>query len=305
MGGEMAKSRVKGAAGRSVVVLFTTDEALSSGAQLLKSRTTAQVIRVAPAMKEPTDRGNIIRVEDITELRAWLRSVQQRPTTFLLALTADFDLHQQMMASLGSMRVQLPHVLSSGQDQIFILDQDQRMVAFFGRWPKTSPWRPEDMLGKRKSDLFGSDGAAVHDAAALRALKGEETAYEWTVTDAPRPVHLFTAASPLRGDDGEIVGVLLVTRNVTPVKQAQLEIEQALEEKTNQLLEVERGVRRVCGGLARPRATWWSTRRRQDFTPARFCRSVSDRCSTFFAAAHEPDRSRRRWASASKRCGVT
>jgi PAS domain S-box-containing protein len=157
-----------------------------------------------------------------------------------------------MMASLGSMRVQLPHVLSSGQDQIFILDQDQRMVAFFGRWPKTSPWRPEDMLGKRKSDLFGSDGAAVHDAAALRALKGEETAYEWTVTDAPRPVHLFTAASPLRGDDGEIVGVLLVTRNVTPLKQAQLEIEQALEEKTNQLLEVERGVRRVAAALHVP-----------------------------------------------------
>jgi PAS domain S-box-containing protein len=156
-----------------------------------------------------------------------------------------------MMTSLGSMRVRLPHVLSSGQDQIFVLDREQRMVAFFGSWPDTSPGRPHDMLGKRKSDLFGPDSAAVHDAAALRALKGDETAYEWTVKDAPHRVHLLTAASPLRADDGEIVGVLLVTRNVTPLKQAQLEIEQALQDRTNQLLEVERGVRRVAAALQR------------------------------------------------------
>jgi PAS domain S-box-containing protein len=156
------------------------------------------------------------------------------------------------MSALASMRVQLPQVLSSGQDQIFVLDRDQRMVAFFGYWPKESPRRPQDLLGKRKDEIFGPDVAAVHEAAALRALNEEEVAYEWSVTDAPRPVHLLTAASPLRNADGQVVGVLLVTRNVTALKQAQLEIEQALREKTNQLLEVEQRVKQVAAAFRPP-----------------------------------------------------
>jgi DNA-binding CsgD family transcriptional regulator len=97
--------------------------------------------------------------------------------------------------------------------------------------------------------VFGADVAAVHEAAALRALNEEEVAYEWSVTDMARPVHLLTAASPLRNDDAEVVGVLLVTRDITPLKQAQLEIEHALREKTNQLLEVERGMRQVAAAF--------------------------------------------------------
>jgi PAS domain-containing protein len=151
---------------------------------------------------------------------------------FFLCLEAEFETHRQITDALNSMDVRLSNVLSSGQDQICVLDREQRMVAFFGHWPEQSPRRQKDMLGKRKRDVFGSEAAAVHEAAALRALNGEYAAYEWTITDVPRPVHLFTAASPLRIDSGAIVGVVLVTRNITTLKQALLETERALKEKT-------------------------------------------------------------------------
>jgi len=249
----VTERRLTGVTERSLVVLFNTDDDLISGERLLKSRTEAAILRLGPAMREYTDPANIVRVRDVSQLRAWLRSSRRRPapTSFLLALKAEFDVHHQGMAALASMRVRVPDLLSSGQDQIFVLDREQRMVAFFGHWPKESPRRLKDLLGKRKRDVFGPEAAAVHEAAVLRALNGEEAAYEWNVTDVPRPVHLFTAASPLRNDDGVVAGVLLVTRNVTPLKQEQLEIERALKEKTSQLLEVEFGVRQIAATFQR------------------------------------------------------
>jgi PAS domain S-box-containing protein len=236
---------------RPVLVLFNSDEELRSAARLLKSRTTADVVRLGPVINQRFDGGSVVRVRDAAALQTWLRESRRTrtPASVQLALASDFDLHQRTMSALADMRVQLPQVLSSGQDQIFVLDREQRMVAFFGSWPKHSPRRPQDLLGKRKSEVFGADAAAVHDAAALRALNGEEAAYEWTVTDAPGTVYLFTTASPLRNDEGKVAGVLLVTRNITPLKQAQLETERALQDKTNQLLEIERGVRRVAAAL--------------------------------------------------------
>jgi DNA-binding CsgD family transcriptional regulator/PAS domain-containing protein len=235
----------------SVLILFDADTDLTRGERLLKKRTKATIVRLRPAMSHHNAPVETVCVRNIDELHTWLRSSRRRPVPakFLLALKAEFDMHRQVMAALDSMDLGFLQVLSSSQDQIFVLDREQRMVAFFGHWPKESPRRQKDLLGKRKRDIFGPDVAAVHEAAALRALNGEEAAYEWSITDKPRPVHLFTAASPLRNGDGVIVGVLLVTRNVTPLKQAQLEIERALADKTSQLLEIERGVRQIAGSF--------------------------------------------------------
>ena len=238
---------------RSVLVLFKTDADLISGERLLKRRTKATILRLGQTMTDYIDPVEIVRVRSIEELRKWLRSSgqQPKPSRLKLALEDEVDMHRQAMAALDSMDVRLLHLLSSGQDQIFVLDREQRIVAFFGHWPKDSPRRLKDLMGKRKRDVFGPEAAAVHEAAALRALNGEDAAYEWSLTDEPRPVHLLTAASPLRNDNGVIAGVLLVTRNVTMLKQAQFEMESALTDKTTQLLEVERGVKQIAASFQR------------------------------------------------------
>jgi PAS domain S-box-containing protein len=137
------------------------------------------------------------------------------------------------------------------QDQIFVLDREQRMVAFFGHWPKQAPWRLEELLGKRKRDVFGPRTAALHENASARALKGEELTYEWSLTDSAGPVHLYTTASPLRDDEGKVAGILLVTRNITQLKHAQQEIEAALREKTAYVREVESAVQQIVAASQR------------------------------------------------------
>lgn len=72
-------------------------------------------------------------------IEEWLRLLPRPlPPSFLLAVKEHVDVHRQMMDALVSMKVRLPRLLSSGQDQIFVLDRQQPMVAFFGHWPEYS-----------------------------------------------------------------------------------------------------------------------------------------------------------------------
>jgi DNA-binding CsgD family transcriptional regulator/PAS domain-containing protein len=241
---------------RTLLITFRNTDDLIAGERLLKERTKGTkttVVRLRRGIPEHLDPSDIVHVRTIDELRTWLRRSSRRvqPTNLLLCLKTEFDTHRLTRNALNSMDVQLSNVLSSGQDQIVVLDREQRMVAFFGHWPEESPRRPRDLLGKRKRDIFGPEAAAVHEAAALRALNGEDAVYEWSVTDLPRPIHLFTAASPLRSDKGVIAGIVLVTRNITSLKQALFETEKALADKRSQLLDVERGVKQIADSLQR------------------------------------------------------
>jgi PAS domain S-box-containing protein len=235
---------------RAVLLVFEDVSDLISGERLLKARTGVVTARLGRA---GTDHGysvEIVRIQGVEHLRRWLRvSAEPKPISFIMALKSEFDLHNQAMAALNAMEVQLHHVLSASQDQVVVLDREQRMVAFFGQWPEQSPRSPENMLGKRKRDVFGPEVASLHEAAALRALNGENTVYEWSITDVPRPVQLFTSASPLRKDDGEVAGVVLVTRNVTALKRTQIEFEKALKDKTNQLLALQRAVAQIAASF--------------------------------------------------------
>jgi DNA-binding CsgD family transcriptional regulator/PAS domain-containing protein len=233
-------------------VIFPDDAALKSGERLLKRNSIMTVTRLTSAalsLSPPT----ILRVQDAGELSAWLDS--NRPldsTTYVLSTEAEFAIRDRTMAALASMGVKLPQLLSSVQDQIFVLDRDQRMVAFFGHWPEDAPIALEDLIGKRKRDVFSPAIAARHEEAAVRALTGGQVSYEWCITDGPQPVHLYTVASPLLSVEGAVVGVLLVTRNITQPKQAQFELEAALKEKTADLREVERGIDAIAAALRRP-----------------------------------------------------
>jgi DNA-binding NarL/FixJ family response regulator len=236
-----------------LLVIFRTADDLSAAECLLKKRTKAAIVRLRQALPDRIDPSDVVYVRTADEFRTWLRSSGRRtePAKFLLALETEFDTHRRVMAALDSMGVGLWDVLSSGQDQIAVLDREQRIVAVFGHWSKEPPRSQTDLLGKRTRDLFGSDAAAVHEAAAFRALNGEHTAYEWSITGMPRRAHLFTTASPLRSDDGFVAGVVLATRNITTLKQALFEAKRSLQEKTNQLLDVERGMRQIADTLQR------------------------------------------------------
>src|SRR5262249_38328743 len=154
-GGSMPTRRPSPRA-RTAIVVFDSQDHLAEGERFLKRHTRAAIGHMTAGVVEHKGPTETVRVRTARDLAKWLASARRPlPKTFLLIIKDAFDAQQRMLSALGSMQVPLPQLLSSGQDQIFVLDRDQRMVAFFGRWPEQSPRRPEALLGKRKRDVFG------------------------------------------------------------------------------------------------------------------------------------------------------
>ena len=78
----------------------------------------------------------------------------------------------------------------------------------------------------------------MHEAANRRALAGEPVAYEWSVDTPDGLTHYLTSLSPLYAADGQVNGIVGVSRDVAEIKQAQ-----------QRLQETERRMATLLGNL--------------------------------------------------------
>jgi PAS domain S-box-containing protein len=132
-------------------------------------------------------------------------------------------------------------LVESIDDVVFRLDTGQRCVDIWGRWLEREGFRPEQFLGRTTAEIVGSADAHFHQRANLRALAGETVTYEWDLQTRRGSRHMQTSLSPLRGDRGEITGIVGVGRDITQRIEQEQQIRQA------QKMEV---VGRFAGGVA-------------------------------------------------------
>jgi DNA-binding CsgD family transcriptional regulator len=132
--------------------------------------------------------------------------------------------------------------------------------------PESSP-HADDMVGKTLRDVFGAQPAAAHDAAYARALEGEHVAYEWTKRKGRQPVRLSTTASPLRDASSDVVGVVLVTRDITPVRRDEKQVDAPMAQRTKRLRELEQGIQQLAGVIRNYRKTGQTPREYREDSP--------------------------------------
>ncbi len=106
-------------------------------------------------------------------------------------------------------------LVESVEDVVFRLDRDQRCIDIFGRWLEREGYTARQFLGRTTRDIVGPAGAAAHEVANLRALAGETVVYEWDLERPDGIRHMQTSLSPLRGNDGRILGIAGVGRDMT------------------------------------------------------------------------------------------
>jgi len=140
------------------------------------------------------------------------------------------DYREELRRVLDRLGIGPLELIASMRDEIVVRDGEGRVVLVLG-------------------EIFGRQAAAVHEAAEMRALRGEAVTYEWTRRKGREPLRLSTTASPLRDSRGHIVGVVLITRNISASSPGAKRVETSVAQKTTRLLELERGIQQLAGAI--------------------------------------------------------
>ncbi len=158
---------------------------------------------IAPVLDEQGDIAHFVAVkENLTELRETERALRDS--------------------------VELFHTLiDTAEDSIFVKDRDLRYLLVNPAMAKDLERTPEAIRGLTDLDLFGKEEGQEIRAIDLRVLNGEsvEVVSSSTVTGERRA--FAVSRVPLRDQDGEIIGVCGIARDITEREKQKEDLKQA------------------------------------------------------------------------------
>lgn len=131
------------------------------------------------------------------------------------------QLNQYHDGSISQSDIGFRTLVNAMDDIVFLLDREQRYVGVYGQWLEKTGLSPEMFLGKTVRALLEPEVAMIHEAANRQALTGEHVLYEWVITGRKRKRFFQTSLSPLYNEAGEVIGIVGVGRDITPLKQAE------------------------------------------------------------------------------------
>lgn len=110
-------------------------------------------------------------------------------------------------------------IVESIDDLVFTLDAEQRNTGSYGGELKRSGNDAATFLGRSPTEIFGSEGAAIHMRHNALALQGQTVQYEWSVDDGKTKRFFSTKLSPQFDDQGRVSGITGVARDISDRKK--------------------------------------------------------------------------------------
>jgi len=148
----------------------------------------------------------------------------------IIATSRNINDRKQVEADLRERNALLNSILESTPDFIVVKDREGRLVAlnsnianFFGK-------PIEEIIGKDDSELLPPDIARKIMAKDRQIMAtGIAEAYEEDVSTGETSMTFFTSKVPWRDNQGNIVGVIATTRDISDRKQAEQKLRETLE----------------------------------------------------------------------------
>lgn len=142
------------------------------------------------------------------------------------------DIHERKVAevALSESNMLLRSILENTPDFIVVKDRQGSHVALNTNLANFIGKPIEEIVGKNDAQLFPPEDARqiIAKDQQIRTSGISET-YEEEVSNGESRETYFTTKAPWRDADGQIIGIIAVTRNISDRKQAELQLKQSEE----------------------------------------------------------------------------
>ncbi|MEG4629433.1 PAS domain S-box protein [Microcoleus sp. AR_TQ3_B6] len=148
----------------------------------------------------------------------------------LIAIARNINDRKQVEADLRERNALLNSILESTPDFIVVKDREGRLVALNSNLANFFGKPIEEIIGKDDSELLPPDVARKIMANDRQIMAtGIAETYEEDVSTGETSTTFFTTKVPWRDNQGNIVGIIATTRDISDRKQAEQKLRQTLE----------------------------------------------------------------------------
>ena len=166
----------------------------------------------------------------------------------LVGMGRDITEHKRATEELEKERNLLLTLINNLPDVIYAKDiQGRKIISNTADWQASGGKRMEDVLGKTDFDAYPPELAArfwADDKMVMDSGTPIINREEPSLDLKGNPIWTLTTKAPLRNDNGQIMGLVGIGRNITERKQADEELHRAKDDLETTLLKLQKSLER-------------------------------------------------------------
>ncbi|MEG4519828.1 MULTISPECIES: PAS domain S-box protein [unclassified Microcoleus] len=148
----------------------------------------------------------------------------------IIAIARNINDRKQAEAQMRDRNALLNSILESTPDFIVVKDREGRHVALNSNWANFMGKPIEEIIGKDDLELLPPESARAIMAKDRQVMAaGISETYEEDVSDGEKTATFFTTKAPWRDGNGNILGIIATTRDISDRKQVEQTLRQTLE----------------------------------------------------------------------------
>ena len=155
---------------------------------------------------------------------------EQGRLTRCQALGQDVTLQRRAEEALRQSELRFRTIFQQSQDSIVLKDGSMRYVDANPAFQELVGLPLNKIIGRTYEDLFGPEAAARILEVESRALRGETIEEENTRKINGVPMTFLDTRGPLKDESGNIIGILVISRDITDRKRVETGLPQAANE---------------------------------------------------------------------------